>query len=383
MVDKKLTWITLYLIDWVCFQLDGLITVAFWNGAKMFAQVLRRLRGFLSYPLYVVENLVQLVGPLFVAVVWTLISGIVWGWWAILRPYLWEKGHIIAVCHGIFAHWLLLNIVFHYYKGTTLHPGEPPQVSPETYERGIELNYKHCTRCKNLKPERAHHCIICRTCVLNMDHHCPWLNTCVGHFNHRHFFLFMWYIWLGCVYVASVSHEPFMARKTIRAQLRRENRLGEYKMELARQGIPEQSSQLSFCFVLTCAVTFALGILIIWHIYLISSSQTTIEFYSNALKRRRAREHGDVSMCNVSKLFGRSHLFVRNFPWMFSLRSNIELVIPSSSPPYRRGKTHTILDSSTIGTTFSGLKKAIGSRGFVFCSRLNTSQTAMACIGSI
>eukprot|EP00041_Stephanoeca_diplocostata_P018171 m.378916 g.378916 ORF g.378916 m.378916 type:complete len:323 (-) comp20941_c1_seq3:1098-2066(-) len=256
--------------------------------------IIRRLKALLAYPLYVVENLVQLVGPLFVAVVWTLISGIVWGWWAILRPYLWEKDHITALCHGIFAHWLLLNIVFHYYKGTTLHPGEPPQVSPETYERGVELNYKHCTRCKNLKPERAHHCIICKTCVLNMDHHCPWLNTCVGHFNHRHFFLFMWYIWLGCVYVASVSHGPFMARKNIRAQLRRENRMGEYKMELARQGIPEQSSQLSFCFVLTCAVTFALGILIIWHIYLISTSQTTIEFYSNALKRRRAREHGET-----------------------------------------------------------------------------------------
>ena len=209
----------------------------------------------------------QLVGPLFVAVVWTLISGIVWGWWAILRPYLLaQHGYEYTWAHFFFSHWLLINIVFHYYRGTTLHPGEPPQVSPETYERGVELNYKHCTKCKNLKPERAHHCIICRTCVLNMDHHCPWLNTCVGHFNHRHFFLFMWYIWLGCIYVASVAYEPYMARKDLRRELRVEHRMGDYKLEIQKRGIPEQSSQLSFCFVLTCAVVFALGILLLWYV---------------------------------------------------------------------------------------------------------------------
>lgn len=39
-------------------------------------------------------------------------------------------------------------------------------------------------------------------CILGMDHYCPWLNNTIGHFNHRHFFLFMMYMWLGVAYVA-------------------------------------------------------------------------------------------------------------------------------------------------------------------------------------
>jgi palmitoyltransferase len=49
-----------------------------------------------------------------------------------------------------------------------------------------------------------------------MDHHCPWFNSCVGHFNHRFFYLFMLYIWLGCIYVCGVAYSPFNARKTLR-----------------------------------------------------------------------------------------------------------------------------------------------------------------------
>ena len=39
--------------------------------------------------------------------------------------------------------------------------------------------------------------------------HTAWMNGCIGHFNHRYFFLFMLYMWLGCVYIASVTYKPF------------------------------------------------------------------------------------------------------------------------------------------------------------------------------
>ena len=42
-----------------------------------------------------------------------------------------------------------------------------------------------------------------------MDHHCPWLNNCVGHHNHRHFFLYMVFMVLGCAFLMVLGFEIF------------------------------------------------------------------------------------------------------------------------------------------------------------------------------
>ena len=36
-----------------------------------------------------------------------------------------------------------------------------------------------------------------------------WLNNCVGHYNHRYFFLFCFYMWMGTVYVSISAYPVF------------------------------------------------------------------------------------------------------------------------------------------------------------------------------
>ena len=44
------------------------------------------------------------------------------------------------------------------------------------------------------KPDRSHYCKMLSRCVLKMDHFCPWLNNCIGFYNHKYFFLFIFYM---------------------------------------------------------------------------------------------------------------------------------------------------------------------------------------------
>ena len=58
----------------------------------------------------------------------------------------------------------------------------------------MNINWKICKQCKEIKPLRTHHCILCGECTMKMDHHCPWINNCVGQNNHRYFLLFLFHI---------------------------------------------------------------------------------------------------------------------------------------------------------------------------------------------
>lgn len=62
------------------------------------------------------------------------------------------------------------------------------------------------------KPIRGHHCSLCQECVMNMDHHCPWINNCVGMNNHWWFLLFIFWTWMGSIFmniqVYLLSNEP-------------------------------------------------------------------------------------------------------------------------------------------------------------------------------
>jgi len=69
---------------------------------------------------------------------------------------------------------------------------------------------RHCHKCDNFKPPRAHHCSTCGRCVLKMDHHCPWINNCVGLANMKYFWLMLAYMCAGCALVLVLAAARFL-----------------------------------------------------------------------------------------------------------------------------------------------------------------------------
>ena len=57
-----------------------------------------------------------------------------------------------------------------------------------------------------------------------------------GHENHRHFFLFMWYIWCGVWYVAGVAYTPYNARSALRKRMREAGEMQHWREELVHEG---------------------------------------------------------------------------------------------------------------------------------------------------
>ena len=162
--------------------------------------------------------------------------------------------------------------------------------------------------------------------------------NCVGYCNYRYFFLFLAYMWLGCAYVCLCSLEvcsdpgggggPIaLARvdsSTIDHQRGSARSVAICSALVCFAGVVAQPfmnrrmhfpggraarSNVTFMFVLTLSVGVAVTVLFFWHIYLVLSAQTTIEFY------------GNLSRCSRSPLPPHSHTpAVRSAAWLFAPR---------------------------------------------------------------
>ncbi|XP_061667036.1 palmitoyltransferase ZDHHC16B isoform X2 [Syngnathoides biaculeatus] len=289
-------------------------------------------------PVYwTVDNVTRWFGVAFVTLVILLTTSVV------VIVYLYVLPTIVSnyatpwiVWHLCCGHWLLVMVVFHYYKATTTSPGHPPKDNIHIPSVSI------CKKCINPKPARTHHCSICNTCVLKMDHHCrilvtsiacksilvstyltlththttascvelntraAWLNNCVGHFNHRYFFSFCIYMTLGCIYCSVSSRDMFLEAY---------NAVESYYQT---PPLPYTSTETTahksiiFLWVLTSSVAIALGGLTLWHAVLIVRGETSVERHINRKERKRLKEQGKAfknpyhhgKMDNWKRVFG-------------------------------------------------------------------------------
>jgi len=239
--------------------------------------IIRFMERFFDVMTIVFGFVMKIIGPVFMCLALVLIGSVTYGYFWHVLPNL--KLNVAAksllTFSGVF---LLVNILYNYGKAVLTDPGLPPEYK-EDGEVELGPNKPHqCKKCDRVKPPRAHHCSVCRRCVLKMDHHCPWINNCVGFGNYRHFCLFLLYLALGCLWVGVVYWPFFM-------NLRLLGPLNSLEGRQARKVVV-------MSFMIVCSIFIAMCILGGFHVILVLTNQTTIEFQTNMVKRRTARREG-------------------------------------------------------------------------------------------
>lgn len=166
-----------------------------------------------------------------------------------------------------------------------------------------------CGACRTIKPDRSHHCRVCGKCILKMDHHCIWLNNCVSYSNYKYFILFLAYGLMMSVYVVATTAGEYATTFWNVISF-------SYKME--HQGDSYQHHIFLMIFGTVFSIFF-LGFFA-FHIYLISTNQTTLEYLSAPKFSGGIDANGfNLGCCrNVQEVFGKEVLL-----WPFPIDTKL------------------------------------------------------------
>jgi len=151
-----------------------------------------------------------------------------------------------------------------------------------------------CSKTNQPKPPRSHYDQVSKTLVLCLDHYCPWMFNAIGYFNYRYFVNFLVFVFTAMMYGALISYRPF-ANSTgplYREQLVQFRKTGVWTRIHPYTPITSERVPLSLGFMLCLAVGIAVALLGGFHVYLVFSGQTTIEFHGNFVRKMKAKKLG-------------------------------------------------------------------------------------------
>ncbi|GAB4848647.1 Probable protein S-acyltransferase 7 [Ancistrocladus abbreviatus] len=155
--------------------------------------------------------------------------------------------------------------------------GQTPQLMrlprvKEVEVNGVPVKIKYCDTCMLYRPPRCSHCSICNNCVERFDHHCPWVGQCIGLRNYRFFFMFVSSTTILCIYVFGFCW----------VYITRIMHAEHTTIWKAMIKTPASIVLIIYTFI---AVWFVGG-LTAFHLYLVSTNQTTYENFRYRYDRR-------------------------------------------------------------------------------------------------
>lgn len=170
--------------------------------------------------------------------------------------------------------------------------GQTPQLRlpriKEVDVNGITVKVKYCDTCMLYRPPRCSHCSICNNCVERFDHHCPWVGQCIGLRNYRFFFMFVSTTTVICVYVFAFCW----------IYIRRIMESEDTSIWKAMIKTPASIVLIIYTFISMWFV----GGLTAFHLYLISTNQTTYENFRYRYDRR-ANPYNKGVLNNFKEIF--------------------------------------------------------------------------------
>ncbi|KAI9161212.1 hypothetical protein LWI28_015484 [Acer negundo] len=149
---------------------------------------------------------------------------------------------------------------------------------------GHTIKVKFCDTCLLYRPPRASHCSVCNNCVQRFDHHCPWVGQCIGLRNYPFFICFISSSTVLCIYVFVFSWINVLRQK------------GSFWSLMSHD-------VLSVCLIVYCFIAvWFVGGLTVFHLYLISTNQTTYENFRYRYDKKENPFNTGV-LKNVKELF--------------------------------------------------------------------------------
>jgi len=186
------------------------------------------------------------------------------------------------------------------HRKTQSQPASPAKKKPPpttTVRRWMLMGpyeWGYCNNSNQPKPPRSHYDHVTKRLVLNLDHYCPWMFNSIGYFNYRYFVNFLIYIFLGMSYGAVLTFKPFMLSQS-KAYRKQRTLDAQAHVNISPRLEPmlphrDEKMMIQLSFMLCAAVGCAIMLLGGFHVYLVLTAQTTIEFHGNWNARRKARK---------------------------------------------------------------------------------------------